>query len=417
LRPAQVRLLQTRRERRAPLLRHARGQQCVQDRLYGDGTLLHPGRTAVLVRVGVLWGRAVCPRRQRHAEMYHGPAHGPGLRRVGSDLHLAERLLPWSDMQHRRWRGPWHLRHLRTSHAVPWAASTAADVRDLRPGLRERRGLLLRLLLCAERQRVRHGSGRLLVPLHRSVSGGLALTDVPPGGIGQGPKALVWSAVLVALAGCGLVSRDVTKVSFDLPTKSYAFDTNGGAWKLPVGMFPRIPCGATEIVTDCCNPPAPLPHPDCGFTPLSCESGACTLRFPVTVVQQMDLKQEVPALANINSQYLVDIYVSQIRYAATSTLNVDLPGIDLFVAPDGVTSAADPAAEKFGTVPITPALTSGDGLVEIAPNAEQVFARYAHEPATPFNFIATTVVVIPSGSPIPSGSVALSVTGQVSASL
>jgi hypothetical protein len=131
----------------------------------------------------------------------------------------------------------------------------------------------------------------------------------------------------------------------------------------------------------------------------------------------MDLKQDVPQLANVNSQYLVDIYVSQIGYSVTSTMNVELPAVDLYVAPDGVTTASDPSAEKFGTVPVTPAMTSGDGMVDIVPDAQQIFAQYAHQLGTPFNFIATTTIVIPSGSPIPNGHVDISVTGQVSASL
>jgi len=227
------------------------------------------------------------------------------------------------------------------------------------------------------------------------------------------PRALL----VVALAGCGLVSRDVTTVAFDLPPKSYAFDTNGVGWKVPTGAFPVVPCGAGQLVADCCHPPAPAPQPDCAVTPLSCDSGVCTLRFPVSVSQQVDLKQEVPELANVQSQSLVDIYVSQVRYSVTSTLNVPLPSIDLYVAPDGVTSAMDPAAQLFGTVPETPPMTSGDGNVDIVPDADSVFAQYAHALGTPFNFIATTTVVVPSGSPIPNGRVEVTVTGQVSAHL
>jgi hypothetical protein len=62
-------------------------------------------------------------------------------------------------------------------------------------------------------------------------------------------------------------------------------------------------------------------------------------------------------------------------------------------------------------------MTSGDGLVDIVPDAEQIFAKYAHELGTPFTFIAMTTVVVPSGSRIPNGHVAISVTGQISASL
>lgn len=212
---------------------------------------------------------------------------------------------------------------------------------------------------------------------------------------------------------CGLVSSDVATIAFDLPSRSYAFDTK--TWNLPAGTFPRIPCGPGQLVADCCNPPAPLPAPSCGLTPLTCESQVCTLRFPVTAAQSMDLKQDVPLLANVQSQFLVDVFVSRISYGVVSSLNVDLPPVDLFVAPDGVTSPSDPAAQKFGTVPATPAMTSEGGDVELAPDVEQIFAPFAHDPAVPFNFIAAATVVVPSGTAIPNGAVTITVTGQLTA--
>jgi hypothetical protein len=182
-----------------------------------------------------------------------------------------------------------------------------------------------------------------------------------------------------------------------------------------MGTFPRVACGPGQIVTDCCNPPAPIPAPNCTLTPLVCASQVCTLRFPVTTVQSMDLKQEVPVLANVQSQFLVDVFISRIGYAVTSTLNVELPPVDLYVAPDGVTSISDPSAQKFGTVPATPAMTSGSGDVELSPDVEQIFAPFAHDPAVPFNFIAAATIVLPSGSPIPNGAVSITVTGQLTA--
>jgi hypothetical protein len=60
-------------------------------------------------------------------------------------------------------------------------------------------------------------------------------------------------------------------------------------------------------------------------------------------------------------------------------------------------------------------MTSGNGDVDLVPDVAQIFAPFAHEPAVPFNFIAATTVVIPSGSAIPNGAVAITVTGQLTA--
>jgi hypothetical protein len=232
---------------------------------------------------------------------------------------------------------------------------------------------------------------------------------------------LSYVSLVFVTFGCGLISSDIASVSFDLPTKSYSFDTNNGMWKLPTGTFPEIPCGDGLPIMDCCNPPDPLPKPNCAATPLTCEANAggtnvCTLRFPVSVVQSLDLKKEVPALASFSNQSIIKVTISQIRYNFDSTMNVDLPEVALYLAPDGVTSADDPSAQKFGTVPVTPAMMSGQAQVVLEPTAGALFAERSQHLGTPFNFIATTTVVVPSGTPIPSGAVTLQITGRAKAS-
>ena len=233
----------------------------------------------------------------------------------------------------------------------------------------------------------------------------------------HGARAVLRLLALLGAVGCGLVSRDVTGVSFDLPAKSYSFDTNDSMWKLPVGSFPSVPCGSGQLIADCCHPPAPVPTPDCGVTPLFCENALCTLKFPVTVVQTVNLKDEVPQLQNVDKQYLINVSISQIRYSVSNSLNVDLPPVELYIAPADVTSLADSRAQKFGTVPVLQAMTSGDDMVDLEPGSDVVFANYAHEFGTPFNFIAAATVVVASGSPIPHGKVVITITAQVTASL
>lgn len=233
------------------------------------------------------------------------------------------------------------------------------------------------------------------------------------------PVAAAVLGMSFAGSGCGLLSSDIASVSFDLPSKRYSFNTNDGMWKLPAGEFPPVACGDGQLITDCCNPPDPLPKPDCAATPLTCEPSndmmVCTLRFPVSVVQPMDLKKEVPSLAMFSNQSIIKVTISQIRYTYDSTMNVDLPPVELYLAPEGVSSAGDPGAQKFGTVPVTPAMTIGQAEVALEPTAQALFAERAQQLGTPFNFIATTTIVLPSGTPIPSGGVILTVTGRAKA--
>jgi hypothetical protein len=222
--------------------------------------------------------------------------------------------------------------------------------------------------------------------------------------------ALAGSVALTGASGCGLINSDITSVDFQLPSKTFGFDTSDAMWKAPPASFPAVPCGAGQAVTDCCAPPG-LPPADCVATPLVCEAGVCALEFPVSVSQQVDLKAEVPQLMKLNGQSLIDVTVSQIRYTIASTLNLPLPPIHLFIG----ASADDPAAVEFGTVPVTPAMTNTSGDVVLDPGGQAAFSDHVHQFGTPFYLIARTTVVVASGSPPPQGRVDVTVTGKVTA--
>ena len=76
----------------------------------------------------------------------------------------------------------------------------------------------------------------------------------------------------------------------------------------------------------------------------------------------------------------------------------------------------DPSGgQKFGTVPSIPANSTMSGDVIKEPGADDLFIMYGHT-LTPFNFIAATTVVIPSGT-VPSGMVDITINGKVAAKL
>jgi hypothetical protein len=226
----------------------------------------------------------------------------------------------------------------------------------------------------------------------------------------------VFSLVVVAatLAGCGALSNLGT-ITFDLPTQSFSFDTASSMWKAPPASFPSVSCGPGQAVTDCCNLPAPAPKPDCTATPLACENSVCVLEFPINQSQTINLKMQVPQLSSLSGQTLAKISISQVTYTIASTMNVDLPPVDVFIAPSNVMSASDPAAQKFGTIPASPAMKTTPGNMALDPNGGAVFSQYASAFSTPFNFIAHTTMIVKPGDPIPSGAVTATVTGKVSA--
>jgi len=216
----------------------------------------------------------------------------------------------------------------------------------------------------------------------------------------------------LGVAGCGLVSSDITTVTYALPEKSYTFNTASAGWTAPPGTYPAISCGAGGVVADCCQglPGASI---DCNTTPLVCDQGICTLQFDVQVAQAVDLRTEVPALQSLSSQSLADIYISKLQYDVKNMLNIALPEVDLFLAPQNVMSASDPAAAKFATIPSVAALSSGKGDAVLEANSRQVFRPYAQSFGTPFNFIARATVKVPPGSPTPTGSAMVGVSGTI----
>jgi hypothetical protein len=189
---------------------------------------------------------------------------------------------------------------------------------------------------------------------------------------------------------------------------------------VPAGLTGEVPCGASLPVpfTDCCNPPPPLPSPGCSANQqIACEQNengmdVCTASATVSKSQTMNLGQEVQQLSGLTG--VVSISIKHIGYQVTAnTLDIDLPDVILYLAPEGVTDASDPNAQKFGTMPAIAAGTMPSGDVILEPNAKQVLAGFTSNIKSPFNFIAATTVKVTHA---PTGGIDMTITGQLAAS-
>jgi hypothetical protein len=136
----------------------------------------------------------------------------------------------------------------------------------------------------------------------------------------------------------------------------------------------------------------------------------------VQTSQTVNLKSEVPQLSSVNTQTLADITLERMSYTVVNSTTVAIPTIDLYLAPQNVTDPADPSAKKFGTVPGVAAGMTASGDVVKEPGADDLFIMYGHDFGTPFNFIAATTVVIPSGTQV-SGMVDVTISGKIAAKL
>jgi hypothetical protein len=225
--------------------------------------------------------------------------------------------------------------------------------------------------------------------------------------------ARVSGLLLFGAVGCGLISSDITKVTFDLPQRTYSFDS--ASFGVPAGNTAAVPCGGASPVQDCCHPPVGLPQPDCTMTPLVCQAGVCTLELPITVTSTINLKMDAPELSSLSGQHLANVSLESLRYSAHSTLNVDAPAFDLYLAAQGVMDPKSAMAMKFGTIPSIKAGQSPSGDIVQSANAGALFTAYCTNFATPFNVLATTTVIVPSGSPTPTGAISITITGTISA--
>ena len=152
---------------------------------------------------------------------------------------------------------------------------------------------------------------------------------------------------------------------------------------------------------------------------LTCNSsGVCEADVPESASSSVDLAMQVPVLQSFAGHGLSSITISSISYTVSNnSLNIDLPPLTIYLAPDGATKPSDSGAEEFGTIPAIPAGTNPSGMVMLVPNAAAVFAKFTGNISMPFTIIAAGTVVVPGGSPVPSGAITLSVTGTVSAQI
>jgi hypothetical protein len=231
-------------------------------------------------------------------------------------------------------------------------------------------------------------------------------------------KSLRGAGLLLA-AGLlsGAIACSLTRVTFDLPSQTYNFDTSmSGLPAAPAGStFPTIPCGADG---DCCTLAGAAGYTCSSTLMLSCPAGSCEAQVPESTHSSVNLAMQVGQLATFPGHSLVNVSIQSINYTVSNnTLNVDLPPISIYLAPDGVTDPNDPSAELFGTVPPIPAGTNPSGNVQKTSNADAVFEKYTKNVSQTFNIIAAATVVIDGGSPVPNGHITVTVGGTISAQL
>jgi hypothetical protein len=234
-----------------------------------------------------------------------------------------------------------------------------------------------------------------------------------------GPRSLAWLVAASAAGGCsffdGVGGGDL---SFELPVaREFKIDsTDSRWWPCPSLGVPDVVCsGPAALVSDCCQPPAPMSAVDCQEYPLSCDQegdGMCALVFDYDDAVEIDLGRDVPALKDRPRRVLAQATLATIDTKVVPMVGtLPLRTASLYAAPQGTTSARAAGATFLADVP----LGKGTGHVDLATQAQIGFSPFLTDFNTPFVLILSTHVVVKSGAP-PSGVETIKVDGHVNAS-
>lgn len=209
-------------------------------------------------------------------------------------------------------------------------------------------------------------------------------------------------AACAALAGCGLISSDVTNFDLTLPDKTFTVDTS--QW-----MVSQQQADAATSVSCAGNPGICATGAKNACTKVSCTglcdaNSFCELDVNVSLYQMVDLINEKPELKSINDQPLVGVHIDKIEYQVTeNTLNVPTPELGLYVAPATV-MVVGPEAVQIGTIAaVPPGQTQALTAIDIGPDGQAALAKYMGDYKNPFNIIVGSTIPVTHGSTVPSG--------------
>jgi hypothetical protein len=233
-----------------------------------------------------------------------------------------------------------------------------------------------------------------------------------------GPFSIAWLVAAGAAGGCSFFDEaGGGDLSFDLPVaREFKIDSADSRWwPCPSQGVPDAACsGPAALVSDCCQPPAPMTAIDCQEYPLSCDpaDGYCALAFDYDDAVEIDLGHDVPALKDRPGRVLAQATLATIHTTVTSGVGtLPLRAASLYAAPQSTASARAAGATFLADVP----LGGGDRQVDLGARARIGLSPFLTDFNTPFVLILSTHAVVKSGG-APNGVETIKVDGRVEVS-
>ncbi len=219
---------------------------------------------------------------------------------------------------------------------------------------------------------------------------------------------------LFLLSSCAIVDDSITDFTFRLPEKEFSVDTAQFGMDLSAHEeIPSVACpgspACSELGTDF----------SCGT------SGTCEATITYDLKSDIiRLSEEVEEFAVVTSQDHVNVSFKYIQMEVmVNTLNFDLPPMELYIAPQSVTTLFDGNGNLsagvilLGTLDEIPAGTTDIMDINLSPNGQQTLTEFVSRPDVPFYLFVAGSTTFSGGDPIPTGRLDVRVHSAATASI
>lgn len=226
-------------------------------------------------------------------------------------------------------------------------------------------------------------------------------------------RGLIASLVLgAATGGCGLIDIPIT-----LQTQTYNADFGNAS-----GTVTAVPCTMMQDpCTAAANQVAAGAAQNGATVTGVCDTATstCTARVDATVAYPVNLAQDQSFTSSVAGKVVTVVKSISLKYGIPmNTVSIDLPQLDLYIAPQGVTKIPDSRAVLVDKIPAiarkkTLPENSGTIIIETSSAAGAIFVESIKNPAKPFTLLINTKPTVKANDPLPAGKMTINVTPEI----
>jgi len=235
------------------------------------------------------------------------------------------------------------------------------------------------------------------------------------------------------LSGCSLLGQAGLNIgySFDPQEFKQSIGQEGG----PTNTLPTIACTPGASPDPCAAAQSTLPPQ--AMSSCDSASSACVAQVIVRLPQQIDLRQAMTPVPSQAVEFGIGaVAIDKVNYwAASNTLNVATPPIDVYVAAATAKDETDATAVKLGSIASLPAKSRACGdpqdphdaatqqgntvcSMPITSAGQAALSQFIKNYKTsPFQLIVRATLVARGGTPIPAGTIDVFVRPSVTLSI